>query len=68
MQLRNYVGTHRRPPEPTTESPGLKAPVREWVRDAFTVIVRTLSPVVAPGTIGITTRIPEPEAPEADDE
>lgn len=59
-------GRHRAAPDQPTDSPGLRAPLKEWIRDAWTVIVHTLWPVPTPGTIGLTTSFPPPETDDDD--
>jgi hypothetical protein len=41
---------------PATHSPGLRAPLREWIADTITVVRNMLSPV--PPTVDGNTTIP----------
>lgn len=52
-----YTGSHRAPERPG--SAGLRAPLSEWLRDTWTVLVHTFSPTPSPRTLDAAIHIPE---------
>jgi hypothetical protein len=58
-------GRHRYKP---TQSPTLRAPLSEWLRDAWTVITHTLTGIPTPVTLDARARVATTDADSYDPE